>query len=91
MTEWQGAKPDESMALPIKNDFIAEDLSLKADKDQDVSKFPCKIVEDGLGELYHRPDNAFQKPLAYVNFLVVTPMAFSSLKEAICLDVMVWL
>ncbi len=79
------------MHLPEINRFIAEDLSLKP-AEKDVPKFPLKLVEENEGELFYRRDDAFLKPLAYINFFICSPLPLASLKDAVCLDLMVsWL
>ena len=91
MSQWQSALPEPDMHLPEENYFIAKDLSIKDSPVgvEGVLKYPVKLVEEQGGELFHRQDDVFLKPLAYMQFFICSSLPLDSLKDAVCLDIMV--
>ncbi len=88
LDSWTTAEPKPEMHLPEVNRFIAEDLSLKPIREK-PPRFPSRVIEEREGELFFRQDDTFLKPLAYLQFFVCSPEPLSSLKDAVCLDLMV--
>ena len=73
------------MHLPEKNKYIAEDTSFKPIPAEN-SKYPTRIVDETHGELFHRRDDIFKQPLAYVKFYLVSPATMRDVKSSVCLD-----
>jgi len=88
---WAQACKDTSLSsefhLPLPNLFIAEDLSIR-NGDVEGSKYPVKIVEDSLGELFYKKDDHFLQPRSYVYYHLRSPLTLNSIDEAILMDLL---
>jgi len=85
---WQQTNLSSEFHLPEENMFITDDTSLR-DADIEPSKFPVKLVEDSLGELFFKKDEGFKQPRAYFYYLLRSPLQLESLENSIMLDMLV--
>ncbi|TRY68749.1 hypothetical protein TCAL_02496 [Tigriopus californicus] len=87
---WNGDLSDiqKSLHLPEKNQFIAENLSLKALPSGTVPRFPIQIKKESNGELFFRPDDHFKQPRAHLHFMLVSPLPLESARNSALLDLM---
>ena len=86
---WADPEVLDELHLPEPNVFIAEDTSLKPVPESNP-KYPRKITDSPLGEMFHRMDTTFKQPRAHVYFHLVSPGAvFGSVRDAVCLDLLV--
>ena len=74
-----------TMYLPEKNMFIAEDTSFKPIPAENP-KYPIRIVDESHGELFHRQDDIFKQPLAYIKFYLTSFAPMQNIKSSICAD-----
>lgn len=78
---WDNAKPFEEFSLPSPNPFVADDFTILekscVPKDQ-PEKYPTKILDNDLCELWFREDDKFLLPTACYNFYFITPLAIAS-------------
>lgn len=65
---WKNAKPYTEFKLPQANPFIARDFTILYDQSSMVPKYPEKIMENELFELWFKPDNRFLFPMAHYHF-----------------------
>ncbi len=79
---------DGELHLPAPNLFIAEDTTLKP-VPEDNPKYPRLVAREAYGELFHRMDDIFKQPRAHILFYLVSPTVLRSVKDAVCLDVLV--
>lgn len=62
------------MDLPIKNTFIADDLSLKTiiDNETENTEHPIVLNKSDLSTLYYRKDNEFEVPKSVIYIKIFT-------------------
>jgi len=91
-SEYQLASRDDSLKgefhLPVPNIFIAKDLELK-EADVEASRYPIKLLQDKLGELFYKKDTKFLQPRAYIHYHIRSPLQLQSLHNSILLDLLV--
>lgn len=78
---WENAKPYDEFSLPEPNPFIADDFTIFYKEGNVVPKYPQKILDNDLCELWFRQDDKFLLPTACYNFYFMTPQAKASLKK----------
>lgn len=78
---WKNAKPYDEFSLPEPNPFIADDFTIFHKEGNVVPKYPQKILDNDLCELWFRQDDKFLLPTACYNFYFMTPQATASLKK----------
>lgn len=80
---WKQAKPSDEFALPEPNPFIADDFSILLENQVEIElpKYPTKILDNDLCELWFRQDDKFRLPTACYNFYFMTPHAKSSIDK----------
>lgn len=78
---WEMAKPLTDFALPEPNPFIADDFTILYKDENILPKYPIKILENDLCELWFRQDDKFLLPTASFRFYFMTPNAKSSIDE----------
>lgn len=78
---WQNIKPYDDFFLPAPNPFIADDFTIVYDKSTVLPKYPTKILENEVCELWYRQDDKFLLPHAFYNFFFISPSAMSSTKK----------
>ena len=71
---WADPEALDELHLPEPNVFIAEDTSLKPVPEINP-KYPRKISDSPLGEMFHRMDDTFKQPRAHVYFHLLSPGA----------------
>lgn len=79
--QWENVKPYTDFFLPAPNPFIADDFTIFYDKNTILPKYPIKVLENDICELWHRQDDKFLLPHAYYNFYFISPSALSSTKK----------
>lgn len=80
-TSWNSTILYPEFTLPESNSFIAEDFSIFYDKTQTISKYPVKILENDVCELWFRQDDKFLLPHAQFNYYFMTPLTFSTTQK----------
>lgn len=78
---WEKAAPSSEFALPEPNPFIADDFTILYTDGDAVPKYPSKILDNELCELWYRQDDKFLLPTACYNFYFMTPYAKSSIDK----------
>lgn len=73
---WVLSAPDENMHLPVPNEFIPTDLSLKLV--QEKVKFPVLLRRSTYSALWYKPDTLFSTPKAFVKIDFNCPYAGNS-------------
>lgn len=81
VTLWRNAKPFAEFTLPEPNPFIADDFAILHKEGSVVPKYPTKILDNDLCELWFRCDDKFLLPTAVYNFYFMTPHAVSSIEK----------
>lgn len=78
---WENAKPLDGFTLPAPNPFIADDFTIFYDKENPVPKYPTKIFENDVCELWFRQDDKFLLPYAHCYFYLTTPLVLASTEK----------
>lgn len=78
---WENVKPFTDFTLPEPNPFIPDDFTIFCNDGNIVPKYPIKILENDLCELWFRQDDKFLLPTACYNFHFMTPNAKSSIDK----------
>lgn len=78
---WNEAKPFDEFALPESNPFIANDFQISYVKGDTLPKYPIKICDTELCELWFRQDDKFLLPTACYNFYFITPLLIESIDK----------
>lgn len=78
---WNEVKPYAEFTLPEPNPFIAQDFTILCNKDTILPKYPTKILENDLCELWFRQDNKFLLPTACYNFYFMSPLVTSTIEK----------
>ncbi|XP_048142037.1 insulin-degrading enzyme-like 1, peroxisomal isoform X2 [Rhodamnia argentea] len=73
--EWMQHAPSEHLRLPVANQFIATDLSLKK---TDKVMYPVLLRKTSFSTLWYKPDTAFSVPKATVHLKFNCPYACNS-------------
>lgn len=81
MALWNNVKPYTDFHLPEPNPFIADDFTLLYDNSTVLPKYPVKILENDICELWHRQDDKFLLPHACYYFYFISPIAKSTTKK----------
>ncbi|XP_018335112.2 nardilysin [Agrilus planipennis] len=81
-------KPYPEFHLPEKNKFLTENFSLLP-KAENHPKYPQKIIQNSVLELWYRRDQKFGLPLAYYYFYLITPLAMDNAQNSCLLDMYV--
>lgn len=78
---WNNPKVIDEFSLPAQNPYIADDFTILYDESQSVPKYPAKVYESDVSELWFRQDDTFLYPVTCCNFHFKTPNALSSIKK----------
>lgn len=78
---WKNATPLPEFTLPGPNSFIADDFTMLYEHGRIIAKYPTKIFDNEICELWFRQDDKFQLPRACYNFYFMTPLAISSIEK----------
>lgn len=73
ITMWENIKPFAEFTLPEPNPFIADDFTIFHNDGNLVPKYPTKIFDNELCELWFRQDDKFLLPTASYSFDFTTP------------------
>lgn len=74
---WKEIEPLPDFHLPEPNIFLTDDFSLIS-LSEDVPKYPAKVHNDSMSEVWYRPDPKFRIPEAYMYYYFISPMALTS-------------
>ncbi|KAG7261496.1 hypothetical protein CRUP_011913 [Coryphaenoides rupestris] len=64
-------EPNQDLHLPVPNQFIATDFTLK-EPDCPESDVPVKVADSDTGCLWYKKDNKFNIPKAYLRFHLIS-------------------
>lgn len=78
---WESAQPFSEFALPEPNPFIADDFTILHENASAIPKYPTKILDNDLCELWFRADDKFLRPTACYNFYFMTPHAVAGIEK----------
>lgn len=78
---WNDAKPLSEFTLPQSNPFIADDFTIFYNDGDVIAKYPTKILQNDVCELWYRPDDKFLLPTACYYFYFISPLPMASLKK----------
>lgn len=78
---WENVKPIPEFALPEPNPFIADDFTIFYEPRNTLPKYPTKILDNDLCELWFRQDDKFLLPTAYFKFHFISPQVNASTKK----------
>ncbi|XP_072544674.1 nardilysin isoform X2 [Salminus brasiliensis] len=76
------------LRLPVENQFISTDFTLKT-ADCPDSEFPVRIISNDRGCLWYKKDNKFKIPKAYIRFHLISPVVQKSPKNLVLFDLFV--
>ncbi|XP_018368701.1 PREDICTED: nardilysin-like [Trachymyrmex cornetzi] len=82
---WKSIDPLPNFHLPLKNVFIASDFSLIPIPEK-VPKYPVKIYNDRISEIWYCPNLKFRLPKCYMNFQFVSSIGVQSPKNAVIME-----
>lgn len=77
---WKTIEPLENFHLPLPNEYLVRDFSLM-NLPADVPKYPVKIYNDDMSEIWYRPDPTFRLPECYMNFYFISPLTSMSSRK----------
>lgn len=78
---WKNATPSPEFALPEPNPFIADDFTISYEDGRILPKYPTKVLDNELCELWFRQDDKFLLPTACYNFYFMTPHSTASIEK----------
>lgn len=78
---WRDSKPFDEYKLREKNPFVPDDFTILYDNSKTVPKYPVKIYENDICELWHRQDDKFLLPKACVRLYFLSPFAVSTARK----------
>lgn len=79
---WQNTKPFPEFQLPEPNPFVADDFTIGYETGTTtITKYPTKILDNVLCELWFRPDDTFLLPTANYKFHFISPQIIASTKK----------
>uniref|UniRef100_A0A0K8TGT7 Nardilysin n=1 Tax=Lygus hesperus TaxID=30085 RepID=A0A0K8TGT7_LYGHE len=84
MTTWKNIEMNPEFDLPEKNEFITTDFTMV--KHSKIPKYPSKITNTDLVEIWYKGDETFQLPIAAVDILIVTPKLLQSAETSVFTD-----
>ncbi|KYQ58485.1 Nardilysin, partial [Trachymyrmex zeteki] len=88
--EWierlKSIEPLPDFHLPLKNVFIASDFSL-IPIPAEVPKYPVKIYNDHISEIWYRLSPKFRLPKCYINLQFVSSLGIQSPKNAVLMEI----
>ncbi|XP_020508326.1 nardilysin [Labrus bergylta] len=89
MERWMGnLELNSDLHLPVENEFIATDFTLKPSDCPDT-ELPVRIADSDRGCLWYKKDNKFKIPKAYIRFHIISPVIQQSAKNVVLLDLLV--
>lgn len=71
---WKNAKTYSEFAIPPSNQFIATDFTILCDASSVIPKYPEKIIDNQLCELWFKQDNRFLFPIAHYYIYFKSPV-----------------
>lgn len=92
LESWFIIEPDRSFGLPEPNIFLTSDFSLLPFPDQqddDDKKYPVKVQDDKLSEVWYHRDLKFKLPQAFLYFYLISPLPLTSPQNAAMLNLYV--
>jgi nardilysin len=81
LESWFSIEPDKSFSLPEPNIFLTSDFSLLPYHDQEDGerkKYPVKVQDDELSEVWYHRDCKFKLPQAFLYFYLISPLPLTS-------------
>lgn len=78
---WECVKPFPEFKIPDANPFIADNFTIFYEPGTASAKYPTKIFDNDLAELWFRQDDTFLLPTAYYKFQFLSPQAKASTKQ----------
>ncbi|XP_072762300.1 nardilysin [Anoplolepis gracilipes] len=82
---WKTIEPLPDFHLPLPNTFLTSDFTLISTP-ADIPKYPVKIHNDTISEIWYRPDSKFLLPECYMNFHFVSSLGLQSVENAALVD-----
>ncbi|KAK4775970.1 hypothetical protein SAY87_023931 [Trapa incisa] len=85
---WIKCAPDEDLHLPVRNQFIASDMTLKHTQEKFKQvKFPILLRKSVYSTLWYKPDTMFSVPKASVRLRFRCPFACDSPEAEVLTDI----
>lgn len=83
LNAWENIEPYPEFHLPIENKYLTTDFTIFSKKNQlNVNqKYPEKIFENNLCELWFRQDDKFALPLVHFFFKFISPLPLKNPKK----------
>lgn len=81
ISSWNNPKQHTEFMWPQPNPFITEDFTIFYKKGNDVPKYPTKILDNDLCELWFRQDDKFLLPIARYQFYFRSPILKASIRK----------
>ncbi|CAG2173523.1 unnamed protein product, partial [Oppiella nova] len=75
--KWLNIGFNDNLALPLKNDFIPYDFTLKQ-IDDNLKQMPQMIRNTEFSRVWHLQDNQYRTPKAYYKFKLTNPHVYDS-------------
>ncbi|XP_012524901.1 nardilysin isoform X2 [Monomorium pharaonis] len=82
---WKSIKPLPDFHIPLQNTFLTSDFSL-IELPVEVPKYPVKLHNDRISEIWYRPDHKFRLPECYMNFHFVSSLGLQSAKNTALME-----
>ncbi|BES93426.1 nardilysin [Nesidiocoris tenuis] len=86
---WENVEVFPEFHLPEKNRYIPTDFAIIDLHDAKIPKYPRKIRNNELVEIWYREDDIFKLPIASVDLLIITPYLIESAETSVILDLFV--
>lgn len=79
--QWENVEPFSEFTVPEPNPFITNDFTISTEAGSNLSKYPIRILDNDLCELWFRQDDKFMLPIARYHFHLMSPYVLQSTKE----------
>ncbi|GAB6028757.1 hypothetical protein CHUAL_004574 [Chamberlinius hualienensis] len=88
LKEWRNPKPNPAFYIPVRNEFIATDFTVITDDSYKVV-VPTVIHNEPRGRLWYKQDIKFKVPKGYIVVHLGSPIAASSVTNAVLTELFV--
>lgn len=88
LAQWQSVEPYPEFKLPSNNPFISTDFRINMPTANE-SKYPTRIKNNQLFEVWYKLDTIFKLPIASINLHFISPAGMTTGKSLVMLDLFV--
>ncbi|KYM87526.1 Nardilysin, partial [Atta colombica] len=84
---WKVIEPLPEFHLPSSNIFLINNFHLlKTTSNEKIEKYPVKLYNNSISELWYHPDFKFCLPKCCMHFYFISPLKLQSLKNGVLMD-----